>query len=178
MYLETERLLIYPMTKEQLKTASNNFSGAAGFFGARPGRAGLVDILRKRKIYGIKHDIICEHPDAWLITTMWVLVDKKTREMVGEAGFKGPPYDGEIEIGYGTMKAFRGRGYMTEAVGALIQFAFAQSEVTFDKIVATTLPKNTSSHRVLEKNGFDRHGMRGEFWLWIRNRNGETEAKG
>ena len=78
--------------------------------------------------------------------------------VIGSAGFKGAPDDdGIVEIAYGIVPAFEGRGYATEVSRALIAFAFGQQEVNV--IRAHTRPDNRASARVLEKNGF---ALRGE----------------
>ncbi len=75
--------------------------------------------------------------------------------LIGGAGFKGQPTpDGTVETGYSVLPQFRKRGYCTEAVQALIRWAFNHPETS--RVVAQTLPELLSSIRVLEKNGFAR----------------------
>jgi ribosomal-protein-alanine N-acetyltransferase len=77
--------------------------------------------------------------------------------MVGDVCFVGEPDEnGEIEIGYGTYEDFRGKGYMTEAVGSMIEWASRQDFVK--SIFAQTAKDNPSSYAVLEKNGFEKIG--------------------
>lgn len=47
------------------------------------------------------------------------------------------------------MKSWRCRGYATEAVVAMLQFALTQPRVT--EVIASTDPGNTASLRVLER---------------------------
>jgi len=72
--------------------------------------------------------------------------------LIGVGGFKGPPVDGSVELGYGVLEQFRRRGYATEATAALASFAFAHADV--DAVVAQTLPHLAPSIGVLEKCGF------------------------
>lgn len=60
------------------------------------------------------------------------------------------------EIGYWLGEDFWGRGIVTEAVGALTQYAFA----TFDleHVFAGLFVHNVGSRRVLEKNGYELEG--------------------
>lgn len=75
------------------------------------------------------------------------------RELVGLAGYKGPPQDdGTVEVGYGVLPAHQRRGYATEAVAALVERAFSHPEVT--RVIAETLPELVPSIGVLEKSGF------------------------
>ena len=48
-------------------------------------------------------------------------------ELVGDAGFKGPPGDdGGVELSYYLRPKFRGRGLAREAVAALVNWSFDQ----------------------------------------------------
>lgn len=83
----------------------------------------------------------------------YVVVRRDTSETVGSIGFFGPPgEDGAVMIGYGLAESARGYGYATEAVRALVGYAFAHAEVT--RVLADTDLDNFASHRVLEKAGF------------------------
>jgi 8-oxo-dGTP diphosphatase len=57
-----------------------------------------------------------------------------------------------FEIGYWLGKPYWGRGYATEAVGRLLEFAFG--ELGAENIVACWFHDNPASGRVLEKLGF------------------------
>jgi ribosomal-protein-alanine N-acetyltransferase len=73
--------------------------------------------------------------------------------LAGSCGFVGRPSpEGEAEMGYAVLPAFRGRGYATEAAAALVEWAFAHPEVLC--VTAQADPANLASVRVLEKVGF------------------------
>ncbi|SEN36031.1 GNAT family N-acetyltransferase [Lihuaxuella thermophila] len=55
-------------------------------------------------------------------------------------------------IGYFLDREHNGRGYMTEAVQSALRFAFG--EAGLHRVEAGVMPRNISSIRVLEKNGF------------------------
>lgn len=106
--------------------------------------------------------------DHYLFFTFWLVVQKSSGLVVAELGFKGPPgAAGEVEIGYGTMEHVRNRGFMTEAVGGLVQWASQRHEIS--AVLAETAMTNTGSIRVLQKNGFEQYDQRGEM-LWWRTR--------
>jgi RimJ/RimL family protein N-acetyltransferase len=88
---------------------------------------------------------------AWY--TYWLLIIIKVPFGVGLAGFKGYPNEqGEAEIGYGIDPAYQNQGYMTEAVQALIAWAF--EEPACQSVVARDTKKsNIASLRVLAKVG-------------------------
>ena len=77
-------------------------------------------------------------------------------ELVGWGGFKGPPSDGTVELGYAVAPAREGRGLATAAVRAMVRDAFADREV--HAVIAHTLPEPGPSPRVLEKAGFTMDG--------------------
>jgi RimJ/RimL family protein N-acetyltransferase len=72
---------------------------------------------------------------------------------IGGCGFKGKPAaDGTVEIGYSMLPEFQRAGYATEAAGALVRWAFSQTQVA--RVIAETYPELRPSIRVLEKNHF------------------------
>jgi ribosomal-protein-alanine N-acetyltransferase len=88
-----------------------------------------------------------------------LVVERSTGEVIGTAGFFGPPRHGLVEIGYGIVPSRQRRGYATEAARALIELALAQPGVS--EIVAHAEPGNAASIRVLERNGLTHAGREG-----------------
>lgn len=78
--------------------------------------------------------------------------DASAPVLVASGGFKGPPQDGTVEIGYSVLPQFQGRGYATEMVGGLVGWAMGQPGVV--RVVAETEWANPASVRVLIKAGF------------------------
>jgi [ribosomal protein S5]-alanine N-acetyltransferase len=76
--------------------------------------------------------------------------------LIASGGFKGPPLDGTVEIGYSVLPRFQGHGYATEMVRALIDWAFAQPGVL--RIIAETTEENVASIRLLKRLGFTNTG--------------------
>lgn len=102
-----------------------------------------------------------------LFSTLWTIVVKEQNVMVGDLCFKGTPNEaGEIEIGYGTYDQFQGKGYMTEAIAAITDWALSQKGVRV--VVAGTLANNVASQRVLEKCGFTSYKNSDEMIWWRR----------
>jgi ribosomal-protein-alanine N-acetyltransferase len=83
---------------------------------------------------------------------MWFCIRRGKRELVGNAAFKGRPKNGSVEIGYSMLAAHQRNGYCTEAVRALISWAFQHQ--TLQTIMGDTLPGLLPSIRVMEKCGF------------------------
>ena len=84
--------------------------------------------------------------------TYWLLIIRSVPFGAGLAGFKGfPDQNGEAEIGYGIDQNYQQQGYMTEAVRAMIAWAF--EETSCRAVVALNTKKwNLASQRVLLKN--------------------------
>jgi RimJ/RimL family protein N-acetyltransferase len=93
--------------------------------------------------------------------------------VIGSCGYKGPPTEKVVEIGYGIAPAYCGRGYATEAAEVLTAHAFEKGV----KIVcAHTLPVHNASSRILTKCGFQWIGLvndpqDGPIWRWEKSRN-------
>jgi RimJ/RimL family protein N-acetyltransferase/adenylate kinase family enzyme len=97
----------------------------------------------------------------------WLVVARG--EVVGAIGFKDPPANGEVEIGYGIAAARRRRGHATRAVGLVLDAA--RRDPAIRAVLAETDAVNHASQRVLEQNGFVRDGTRfdaseGEVFRW------------
>jgi [ribosomal protein S5]-alanine N-acetyltransferase len=113
-----------------------------------------------------------EHPgqaEWW----MYYFLDPAVGVLVGSGGYKGPPRNGAVEIGYEIAPGFRGHGYATAAGRQLVDLAFNTVEVAV--VEARTLPNTNASTTVLTKAGFIRQGIVpddqvGQAWLWRKTR--------
>jgi RimJ/RimL family protein N-acetyltransferase len=87
-------------------------------------------------------------------------------ELVGWGGFKGPPREGVVELGYEIAESRRGRGLATAATLAMLSEAFEDERV--GTVIAHTLPERNASTRVLEKAGFrfDGKAREGDHAVW------------
>jgi [ribosomal protein S5]-alanine N-acetyltransferase len=97
------------------------------------------------------HDAMAAAPT----TSAWgarFFVAGEPLELVGWGGFKGPPAEGVVEIGYEIAEGRRRRGLATAAARAMVDEAFADEQVK--TVSAHTLPEHNASNRVLEKVGF------------------------
>jgi [ribosomal protein S5]-alanine N-acetyltransferase len=86
-----------------------------------------------------------------------VLILKAEALAVGTIGFKNAPTESkEVEIGYGINASHWGQGLASEAVSALVNWAFETNYAT--RVTAKTAVNNLASGRVLEKNRFTKIG--------------------
>ena len=92
-----------------------------------------------------------EHPEEaqWW---NWLILERETERAVGSLAFGGPPdADGAVLIGYAMYPQFEGHGYATEAVRAMIEWAFRQPGVRLVRALAPVW--NTPALRVAENVG-------------------------
>ena len=91
--------------------------------------------------------------EGWITWYFLLRRDGAAPLAIGNGGFKGvPAADGTVEIGYSVREENQRQGYASEAVDALVEWAFSHAFVT--RVIAHTLPVLAPSIRVLEKNGF------------------------
>lgn len=102
-----------------------------------------------------------KNPDSRQWFAIWIIeLNDVEQTKVGDLSFKGLKEDGSVEIGYGFNEAYWNKGYATEAVKAIVNWALKQPGV---KIVeAEAESNNIASIRVLEKNNFVSTGLIGE----------------
>ena len=163
MKLETERLIIFPLTYDQLVL----YLQANGTLEEELNLNKGNQIIPQELLDAFHETILPSVADAeknYQYSTLWTMVSKELNQMVGDLCFKGGPNArGEIEIGYGTHDEFQGKGYMTEAIGAISAWAFTQLDVK--TILAETDHANLASHRTLDKNKFKPH-KKVESMIW------------
>jgi len=150
--IETPRLTLIPLSLDQLRLHLENGTQLETSLGLQPGHREVVEPLLSIVNYFTVPRL--KDPDLDpLYHTVWIAIDRHTRQIVADAKFKGEPDEtGTVEIGYGTYPAFQHRGYMSEIVGGLVSWVSRQPDVR--RVMADTDVENLASQRVLQKNGF------------------------
>jgi RimJ/RimL family protein N-acetyltransferase len=93
--------------------------------------------------------------DQW---GMFQIILRETGEVIGDIGFHGPPDEaGTVEIGYGIVEQYRGRGLVGESAVAICGLAWSRPEVA--RIIAQTDEGNAASAGVLRHAGFREDGI-------------------
>lgn len=139
MYIETERLIINEIRKEDKENYFKNISHDK-------------DVLKT---------FICQYQDS--IETfdfnkylgrsdLFAIREKKENNLIGifvecEIDQK----NNSLEIGYGIGSKYWGKGFMTEAVKAMLNYYFKQTD--FKTVYASFFPENIASKKVMEKCG-------------------------
>lgn len=162
--IETERLVIQPLTYQQLVkyTLCDNSLEEELHLNAT---SRTISPALKEAFEQTILPSVADPTKNYLYSTLWTGISKAENKMVGDLCIVGEPNAaGEIEIGYGTYDEFQGQGLMTELVGGMIAWAHTQPAVK--AIVASTDKTNTASFRVLEKNGFLKVGEAEDLLHW------------
>ena len=139
---ETERLIIHTASRDEME---------------RFIEAQTVDVLKDA--YKEMLSACLNDPDRWEWYAIW-MIELKDGTHIGELCFKGLDENGVTEIGYGISEGYRNNGYASEAVRAVLEWAFSEPGVT--AVEAETDPENAASKRVLEKCGLRPNGKYGE----------------
>jgi len=162
--IETERLILKPLTHDQLLKYIKDDHSLEKEFGLLPTKKNISPSLQEALEQTILPNVFDKDKD-YLYHTLWTIISKPDNRMVGDICFVGEPdQNGEIEVGYGTYKEFRGKGFMTEAVGRLIDWAREQPKVK--SIFAATTKDNVASYSILEKNNFIHIGEVDDMLSW------------
>ena len=88
----------------------------------------------------------------------WMISLKEDPKMIGDIGF----YDykkkhRKAEIGYKLARSHWRKGYMTEALIAILEYVFKETDI--NRLQAVVDPRNPASFLLLEKCGFLREGI-------------------
>lgn len=139
--LTTKRLKIYPMTCEQMKQAVSAECDP-----------------ELRCAYSQMLELSVQFPESCEWYAMW-RVERLDGTAVGDFCFKGEN-GGFPEVGYGIYDEYQGNGYATEALTALVEWAFSHEDVK--AVEAEAAADNIPSQKVLEKCGFVKNGVIGD----------------
>lgn len=113
----------------------------------RPLTADIEDALAHIKLINDKID---ENLDI-----NWAVTEKGSDKCIGLIGFyRTQPEHFRTELGYMIAPEHNSKGYVTEAVKTLLDYAF--NTLNFHSIEAVIDSRHTASERVLQKNGFEK----------------------
>ena len=145
--IETERLRLIPWKEEYAQSLYNYAKdpdvGPAAGWKPHEDEAESLDIIRT----------------LFLPNNVWAITEKTGGDIIGTVGLepdKRRPLVNSKEIGYSMSKEYWGKGLMTEAVSAVIDFAFEVYEL--DVLSACVWPSNEKSQKVVKKTGFTYEG--------------------
>jgi [ribosomal protein S5]-alanine N-acetyltransferase len=88
----------------------------------------------------------------------WAIVNKQTNELIGTCGFHNwsKAYK-RAEVGYEISSKHWRKGYASEALIKIIQYAF--EDLALERIGAVVMPENKASRLMLTNLGFSEEGL-------------------
>ena len=154
--IRSERLELPLFSREQLRQLlDGDTAGVGEQLDARVPQAWLRG---HRWLIELRLRQIDEHPEdeAWLLRPI-IAIDGGERRVVGGINFHGAPDErGTPEVGYSLLPDERGKGYATEAVRAV--FDWARREHGIRRFRASVAPDNERSLNLIGKLGFRKVG--------------------
>lgn len=143
MVIETERLLLRPLTRED-----------------EPALAAVLGDAETMRWY--PRALTREEAREWIERQMGRypagcgllgMVEKQSGRLIGDCGPVWQEIEGtaELEIGYHVNRERWNLGFATEAARAVMDYGFRRFDV--ERVVSMIRPENGASRRVAEKNG-------------------------
>ncbi|MBC5991547.1 GNAT family N-acetyltransferase [Pontibacter cellulosilyticus] len=163
--LETEELLLVPLTLEQMENFNENPEKITASLGVKD-----HTLFNPQPLYNLNSNFILPRLRKASSTdqaynTRWLAISKDLNRVVADFLIKkGPDEEGEIEIGYGVYPKYERKGWMTKVVAGFLQWAQDQPRIT--TVMAETAKENISSIKVLQKNGFILSRETEKFFYW------------
>ena len=144
MTLETERLILRPFTMNDAAVIQRL----------------LNDPQVSDGLLSVSYPFALPDATKWLadrITNRFGITLRDSGELCGGIGIHTNAKHPRGEMGYWLGRAYWGKGYATEAAGALVRYGFECLHL--QRIAAMHFPRNTASKKVLEKIGMKREGV-------------------
>jgi [ribosomal protein S5]-alanine N-acetyltransferase len=132
-----------------------------------PSTADIADVFLATRFAGFNDGMQWEPPDSideldqplqdnladWVAGTTYcfTIADPITDRLIGRIGIRKTKHAGIWNLGFWTHPEYQGKGYMTEAATAVIEFGFERLDAA--RIEASYALWNKASQRTLEKVG-------------------------
>ncbi len=151
--LHTERLILRPHTLTDFADSAALWGDpvVTRFIGGRPFTA--------EEVWGR----LLRYAGHWTLLGygFWVVRERASGAFVGEVGLQDAHRDivpplGASELGWVLSPTAHGKGYATEAVQAAL--AWAETQLSAERLVCIIAPDNAASLRVADKCGFQETG--------------------
>jgi [ribosomal protein S5]-alanine N-acetyltransferase len=158
-FLETDRLILRKYTLEDLPivTAQRTTPEIAKFIGGT--KIQTPEFVVKR----INFTLDCYEKYGFGVMAM---IWKETGELIGWSGLQPLEDSGEIEVAYGMIESFWGKGIGFECAKAWLEYGFNVAKL--EKIVACAEEGNIGSWRIMEKCGMKFEDIRHHYGLELK----------
>jgi [ribosomal protein S5]-alanine N-acetyltransferase len=156
--LETERLRLVRFSKKHFER----------MFEMRRHDEVMRYIERPRPAHIGEMDAFLEHHDSLINAgdgISWVVEIKSDGLLAGNVGFwRMKKEHHRAELGYMMLPEYWGKGIMSEALDAVLRYAFEVMKL--HSIEADINPQNLASSKILERHGFTREAYFRENFYW------------
>lgn len=153
-HIETDRLALTWPTPDQVEGYYKAIAGTDIFDTLCWDGPSSSDELHDRQLYNRRQFVRGAGHDA-----SFGVIERDSDRLVGVVSLRPhTPDDFRADIGFAFEPGVHGRGYGTEAVGALVDYAFAQRDC--QRVEAEVFLGNDASRRLLEKLGFEVEGVK------------------
>ncbi len=148
--LETERLLLRRVSPEDSQGIFECFSSPVAM------RYMGTPLDDRDSVEGIVEDYRSGHEEGHGM--VWALEERKGGAFAGTAGFEEFSFlDYSAGISFTLLDSMRGRGFMGEALGAILSYCF--NSMKLNRVQALVLPENTGAVKLLKGLGFSTEGL-------------------
>lgn len=144
--IETERLILRPLTGEDAETIFGSWvtdNEVARFM-----RWNLHKSIKETEAWLVAEEAAVISTDVY----NWGFVLKENQKLLGCGGLIFSKEHQMYEIGYNLVRDCWGKGFATEAVKRIVEYA--KHELKLKQLFATHAIDNVASGRVIEKIGF------------------------
>ena len=148
-YIETDRLVLFPYTKENLHLFNTDLNLFEKTYGICY-KGEKLDYLLTEFLKELEDDI-SDDESNYLFFTEFLIVLKENDHVIGSIDYKYVPKDGVTEVGYGLNPIYQGHAYMSEALKAFLEFG---KKLGIKRVLADTEPNNIRSQNTLKRCGF------------------------
>lgn len=144
--VETERLIIRPMTKEDIPALKEWLPDKIlyTYWGKSPSKAEL------------NPELLFEKEEKPTKSFHLGIAVKETNKVIGDIWVYLIEKDRMASVAIRLSKSFQGKGYGTESLSAMTRFCFENTEL--QRLQAEVDVRNISSGRMFEKCGYKREG--------------------
>jgi ribosomal-protein-alanine N-acetyltransferase len=147
--LITERLLLRSVTRNDSHGIYSSFSDPETM------RYMGTPLDDPESVTGIVEDYMNGFNEGYSL--VWALEEKRSGLFTGTAGFEEFSFlDQSAETGFTLLCGFKGKGYMLEAMHAILSFGF--QSLGLNRIQAKILPENTGAINLVKQLGFTTEG--------------------
>jgi len=92
----------------------------------------------------------------------WAIARSDNNKLIGTIGLNNwRKKHNKIELSYDLAKEYWGKGIMSKALKAILEYAF--NEMKINRVQALTVPENKNSFFLLQSNGFVNEGLLREY---------------